>query len=88
MQYTENIRLAPDSEFVCWCAKVTKGQILEAHKQEAKTLDDISKMTGACIKGDYKKNNPRGRCCSVEIMQLVSESKLNKSACKCCKCKS
>lgn len=61
-RYTEDIVQAPDSEPVCWCSGVTKGQILTAMQSEgAKTLGDVKRLTGACQAGRCKELNPRGR---------------------------
>ena len=37
-----------NDQIICYCDNVTKGQILEAMEQGAKTLRDIKRMTGAC----------------------------------------
>ena len=37
-----------NEEIICYCSNVTKGQIIKAMEQGAKTLNDIRKMTGAC----------------------------------------
>lgn len=37
-----------NEEVVCYCSKVTKGQIRQAMDQGARTLNDIREMTGAC----------------------------------------
>ncbi|MDL2313698.1 (2Fe-2S)-binding protein [Bilophila wadsworthia] len=84
-QYTENVLEASDNEFVCWCAQVSAGAIRAAVSNGAKTLDDVRTMTGACIKGDCKNNNPRGRCCSVEIIKFLPQKDIVPSArCSCC----
>ena len=59
--YTEDIRVAPGSELVCYCANVTKAAILKAMRDGAKTLPDIKEMTGACEIARCKETNPRGR---------------------------
>lgn len=61
MKYSENILLAPDTEVVCWCAGLRKGEIVRLRQAGATTLQDIRKATGACAGGDCKNNNPRGR---------------------------
>ena len=59
--YTEDIRLAPDSEAVCYCAGVSKADILKAREGGAKTLSDIKAATGACTMARCKELSPRGR---------------------------
>ncbi|MDR0476679.1 MAG: (2Fe-2S)-binding protein [Desulfobulbaceae bacterium] len=78
--FTENVLEAPDDELVCWCAGVSAKGIRDAVKNGARTLADIRAATGACSKGDCKNNNPRGRCCSVEIVQFLPREKFAKAA--------
>lgn len=59
--YTEDIGLAPDTETVCHCSGVSKGDILSAARRGARTLADIKALTGACTLGRCKETNPRGR---------------------------
>jgi nitrite reductase (NADH) large subunit len=59
--YTEDIRLAPDTETVCYCSGVSKGDILAAAQRGARTVADIKAATGACTLGRCKETNPRGR---------------------------
>jgi NAD(P)H-nitrite reductase large subunit len=83
--FTENVQEAPDDEHVCWCAGVSAKAIRDAVKNGARTLEDIRATTGACIKGDCKNNNPRGRCCSVEIVKFLPQEEFGKAAeCPCC----
>ena len=60
-------------EMVCYCNNVTKGQIVEAMDNGARTLDDIRKATGACTLGKCKELSPRGTCCSPVIMAVINE---------------
>ncbi len=62
-----------NQEIVCYCSNVTKGQIIEAMDNGARTLADIRKMTGACTKGRCKELSPRGKCCSPVIMEVIGE---------------
>ena len=48
-----------NNEIVCYCNHVTKGQIVEAMDNGARTLNDSRKMTGACTKGNCKVLSPR-----------------------------
>lgn len=55
-------RIRMDSqEVVCYCAGVTKSQILEALDNGARNLDDIKQMTGACTIGRCKELSPTGK---------------------------
>jgi NAD(P)H-nitrite reductase large subunit len=61
MNFTEDIRKAPDSETVCYCSNISKGQILAAKANGAKMLENIKQMTGACTQGRCKEASPRKR---------------------------
>jgi len=79
-KFTDNVLEAPDEELVCWCAGVSVKGIRDAVKSGARTLKDIRVATGACIKGDCKNNNPRGRCCSVDIAKFLPREGFGKAA--------
>ena len=84
-KFTNNVLKAPDDELVCWCAGISAKGIRDAVKNGARTLADIREATGACVKGDCKSNNPRGRCCSVEIVRFLPHKGFGKVAeCPCC----
>ena len=48
-------------EMVCYCAGVTKAQILEALDNGARNLNDIKQMPGACTIGRCKELSPTGK---------------------------
>ena len=62
-----------DHELVCYCDNVTKGQILAAMEQGAKTLKDIKQMTGACTSCRCAELNPSGKCCAQDIARVMKE---------------
>lgn len=64
-----------EDKVVCYCSNVTKRQILEAVRNGAKTLSDIQKMTMACTAGDCAEKNPKKRCCSSDIIEILNEVK-------------
>lgn len=49
-----------NEEIVCYCSNVTKGEIVDAIHNGAKTLADIKEVTGACTVGRCKELNPTG----------------------------
>ncbi|GKT07802.1 (2Fe-2S)-binding protein [Desulforhabdus sp. TSK] len=59
--FTENILTAPSEEVVCYCAGVIKGQILQAMREGARSLQDVKATTGACTVERCKELNPRRR---------------------------
>jgi len=67
-QRVELVRREPEyGEIVCWCKEVTKGEILEAIRRGATTVDGVKYRTGAGM----------GRCqgggCTQAIMELLAE---------------
>jgi len=58
-RYTEDIRKAPGTEMVCYCAQVTKSQILSAMAAGARSLADIKAATGACSQARCREASPR-----------------------------
>lgn len=59
--FSEDILMAPLSETVCYCSNVTKGRIMAAIQDGARTLEDIKLSTGACTAGKCKEMSPRKR---------------------------
>lgn len=69
---TKNKTWAED-DLVCYCDHVTKGEIIQAMKNGAKTLADIKKMTGACCSCRCAELNPSGKCCAQDIALVMRE---------------
>jgi bacterioferritin-associated ferredoxin len=69
------------SEIICYCKNVSKQEIETAINNGAKTLNDIKRITNACTGNDCKTTNPKGVCCSVDIIPLLPD---NKQKCNCC----
>jgi len=64
-------RSAPDGSVVCYCATVTKGEIVSAVQNGASSPQEIHEATGAGFGGRCMELNPRRRCCHSDIVQLV-----------------
>lgn len=62
-----------NNDIVCYCDHVTKGEIIEAMKQGAKTLKDVKRMTGACCSCKCEEMNPSGKCCAQDIARVMQE---------------
>ena len=62
----------PDAQIICYCKGVTKATIVQAIRDGAQTLDDVRQVTTACTGSECKTRNPAGRCCSVDIHELVA----------------
>jgi len=63
---------ASDSEVICYCKSVTKGEIINAIKKGAGNLPDIQKMTFANTGNKCKIMNPKGRCCAGDIKAILN----------------
>ncbi len=62
------------SPTVCYCIDVDEDTILKAIKDGANTLKKVKETTKACTGNECKDKNPKHRCCSVEIKQLIKEN--------------
>ena len=67
-----------NDQLICYCDNVTKGQILEAMEQGAKTLVDIKRRTSACCSCKCAELNPSGKCCAQDIALVMREYLLSK----------
>ena len=72
-------------EIVCYCRNVKKSEIVNAIKKGAKNIKDIQLMTKACTGNKCKELNPKGRCCSVEIIEILKEFDITDTKSECCK---
>lgn len=68
-------------DIICYCKNISKQKIEVAIKDGAKTLKDIQKMTGACTGNQCKELNPKGICCSFDIIKLLPELPKKHSSC-------
>lgn len=60
-----------DNSIVCYCNKVNKKEIMESIIRENINLHQIRLDTKACTNGNCKKNNPSGKCCSKDILEII-----------------
>jgi len=70
-----DVALKKDKEIICYCSNVSRGEIVQAIDNGAKTLDDIRKMTKACTIGRCKEFNPQKKCCAPEIVKILNEKR-------------
>lgn len=68
MSYWEK---ASDEELVCYCKEINKKTIVDAINNGFNTLSAIKKETAACTGGRCKELNPKGKCCSSDILELI-----------------
>lgn len=72
-------------EIICYCKNVTKTEIESAILSGAKTLKDVQEITGACTGNQCKELNPKGRCCSAEIKEMLKDNiGYQPNHCSCC----
>ena len=62
---------ASDTETVCYCIGVNKKTIVDAIAAGNLSLSRIKESTGACTGSDCKNSNPSGKCCSIDIYELI-----------------
>ena len=65
----------------CYCKQVSESEIEATVINGAKTLKDIQEMTSACTGNQCKELNPKGVCCSDDIMELLPDQS---TSCNCC----
>ncbi|MEG0284384.1 MAG: (2Fe-2S)-binding protein [Erysipelotrichales bacterium] len=58
---------------ICYCSNVSKKDIIEAIDKGAKTIDDIREMTSACTISNCIEMNPKKRCCSSDIIEVLNK---------------
>jgi hypothetical protein len=71
-----------EDRMVCYYIRVTESTIREAIENGASSIKDIQEMTGACTGNDCKGLNPRGVCCSDDILMILGQE--SESVCNCC----
>jgi bacterioferritin-associated ferredoxin len=62
----------PDSQIICPCLGVSKGEILAAIHAGAHTLPLLKTMTQAGRGRDCRRLHPQGRSCETELAELVA----------------
>jgi bacterioferritin-associated ferredoxin len=72
---------------ICYCIGVTEDRIVQAIREGARTLKDIQRVTKACTGNHCKDKNPKGRCCSEDILAIIKRETgaASSSNCSCCK---
>lgn len=69
---------------ICYCMNVSESTIVDAIKAGAKTLKDIQHGTKACTGNRCKKLNPKGTCCSRDILEIIERETGSESQSSCC----
>lgn len=67
---------------ICFCKGVSESEIESAVIQGAKNLKDIQLATSACTGNTCAELNPKGVCCSEDIIELLKlNNKLERNCC-------
>ncbi|SES83048.1 (2Fe-2S)-binding protein [Anaerobranca gottschalkii] len=62
-------------EYVCYCNKVTEKDIVNAIDNGCNTVKEVIEMTGAMKNSNCAVNNPKGRCCYPDIVEVFNKYK-------------
>ena len=57
--------------YICYCMRVTKKEIIQTINQGARTIDEVKKTTGACTGEKCGVTNPTGRCCCGDVQEMI-----------------
>ena len=71
---------------ICYCLCVKESAIVKAIRKGAHTLKDVQKATRACTGNQCKELNPKGRCCSADIIAIIRRETRKSSGDKCSCC--
>jgi len=71
---------------ICYCMGVKESTIVKAIHEGAHTLKAIQKATKACTGKQCKELNPKGLCCSADIIAIIKRETGKSSEDKCCCC--
>ncbi|WP_224962678.1 (2Fe-2S)-binding protein [Geomonas subterranea] len=75
-----------DDKTICYCLDASEQTILNAVRAGARSLKDIQQTTKACTGHRCKELNPKGTCCSGDILEIIEREtgKNTKATCSCC----
>lgn len=68
----ESIENLKNQKYVCFCNEVTFEDIVVAVSKGANTLKKIIVDTGAMKNPNCNKKNPKGICCSGDILMILN----------------
>ena len=61
--------------FVCYCNRITEEEIIKVVIHgNARTVKDITRLTGATRNGKCLNNNPKGVCCHKDIETIIQRT--------------
>jgi bacterioferritin-associated ferredoxin len=60
---------------VCYCSKLTRGEIKAAVIDGCKTIGEVRELTGKKITGKCRTENPLGQCCHNVFLKTIQDAK-------------
>ena len=64
-----------DPKYICYCNYVTEEQIIDAViNNNAKTVRDVTRITGAMKSSNCQINHPVGKCCMPYIQATIDKA--------------
>ncbi|MEG0283923.1 MAG: (2Fe-2S)-binding protein [Erysipelotrichales bacterium] len=63
-----------EDKMICYCSNVSESDIIEAINKGARNIDDIREMTSACTISNCLEMNPKKRCCSQDIIEVLNKN--------------
>lgn len=60
---------------ICYCAHLTRGEIIEAVKKGCKTIIEVRELTRKTTTGKCRRKNPSGTCCHKTLQELIHKTK-------------
>jgi NAD(P)H-nitrite reductase large subunit len=84
--YSHRPRADMKDKVICYCIGVKEKTIVKAIREGAHTLKAIQKATQACTGDRCRELNPKGRCCSGDILALIKNTTGKKAKAKGCCC--
>ena len=70
------------NHLICYCKQISYHLVIKAIQDGAKTLKEVQQATTACTGNECKNLNPKGVCCSVDILPLLAP-KTKTCSCNC-----
>ena len=75
-----------NSTTICYCKNINEEAIVTAIRKGATTLKAIQQETTACTGNNCKDLNPKGICCSNEILTIIKRETGQDTMAKGCCC--
>lgn len=60
---------------VCYCSKITRGEIVNAVENGCSTIADVQRYTEKNVTGNCLKENPMSKCCGDVFLYVINKAK-------------